>query len=296
MRKNFLLLIIILWVFPSCNFNNNPCPYKGYKSFNNLIYYRYADLGVKTEHISPGKIMEFSINYSRMNNSIFWDSHYLGYPFTILLSYNSLLKSSGYQEMLLKCNEGDSINFILKKDMLFAGKATSSLLCSDSMVRVNVRILSILDSNQLKIKMKKTIMSEKDKELEEYNELTHYLAANNIPDSDKKGDIYLVPLICGSGPEITNGCRVIISYRGYFINHTIFDSTPVNEPLDFVIGDSGQVLNGMEKGIKKMREGEKAKIIIPSHSAFGEKGSSTGIIPPYATLVYEVTILKVNRP
>ena len=45
-----------------------------------------------------------------------------------------------------------------------------------------------------------------------------------------------------------------------------------------------------------MREGEKAKIIIPSQLAFGENGSSTGIVPPYTSVIYEVTMLKVNDP
>ena len=163
------------------------------------------------------------------------------------------------------------------------------------MLKVNIRVVSILDSAQLKAKLEKYALLGKDKEIKEQVELNRYIQQNNVPDSDKKGDIYLIPLVEGSGPEIGRGCRVTISYTGYVLNHKRFDSIPVNDPMDFVIGDSGQVISGLERGIKKMKEGEKAKIIIPSHSAFGEKGSSTGIVPPYTTLVYEVTMLKVKE-
>jgi FKBP-type peptidyl-prolyl cis-trans isomerase FkpA len=294
MRKGLLFLTIIL-VISSCSFKKQPEPYKGYTLYNGSVYYRYAGLSVRRERIAPGETMEVFINYSRMNDSVFWDSRGLWYPFTILLSYDSLEKSSTYRKLLLKSNEGDSINFIVKKEKVFGSYYTPRYLANDSMIKVNIRIASILDSNQLKDKMKKYTLLGKDKELKEQIELTRYIMLNNVPDSDKKGNIYLIPLIYGSGPEVTSGSRVSISYRGYFLNHRTFDSIPVNEPLDFVIGDSGQVIAGMETGIKKMREGEFAKIIIPSHSAFGEKGSSTGIVPPYATVVYEVTMLKVKQ-
>ena len=79
------------------------------------------------------------------------------------------------------------------------------------------------------------------------------------------------------------------------MNDKTFDSIPMNDPLSFNMADSAQVIKGLEIGLKKMRQGEVAKIIIPSHSAFGEKGSSTGIVPPYTTLVYEVIMLNVKE-
>lgn len=294
MQKRFLFLFVILFIY-SCSFNKKQGPYKGYMVYDNGIYYKYADLGVKGVRVAPGKTLEVFINYARMNDSVFWDSRGLWYPFTMLIPYDSVLKSNTYRKMLLKCNEGDSINLIVKKDMILGGGLKLAYSISDSMVKVNIRIAAILDSAQLKAKLEKYALLGKDKEIREQVELTRYLLYNNVPDSDKNGDIYLIPMLQGNGPEITAGCRVTISYTGYFLNHKTFDSIPVNDPLDFVIGDSGQVISGLERGIKKMREGEKAKIIIPSHSAFGEKGSSTGIVPPYTTIVYEVTMLKVKE-
>jgi peptidylprolyl isomerase len=43
-----------------------------------------------------------------------------------------------------------------------------------------------------------------------------------------------------------------------------------------------------------MNEGEKAKFIIPSQLTYGKKGSSTGIVPPYTTVIYEIELVKLN--
>lgn len=293
MKKKLFFLFLIL-IACSCNFKKRS-PYKGYIYCSDNVYYRYADLGTKHATIEPGETMEVLINYARMNDSVFWDSRGLWYPFTILFSYDSLEKNMSYGKILLKCNEGDSVNFIIKKNMLGSSRFNYGCLVADSMVKVNIRVASILNPSQIQAKMEHYALLGKDKELKEQYELERYLKLNKIPDSDKKGEIYVVPMVKGSGPQVTEGSDVSISYRGYFMNLKTFDSIPKNDPLDFTIGNSGQVINGLETGIKKMREGEVAKIIIPSHSAYGEKGSSTGIVPPYTTVVFEVTMLKVKQ-
>ena len=72
------------------------------------------------------------------------------------------------------------------------------------------------------------------------------------------------------------------------------DSNYENQPFEYVIGAEEQLIEGLENGVKKMREGEKAKFIIPSHLAFGSSGSSTGLVPPFTTVIYEVELLKVQ--
>ncbi len=294
MLKKIFFPAIIVGIF-SCNFKKMPSPYKGYKSLNNSIFYKYSDIGVKQRRIALGETMELYVNYSRMNDSVFWDSRGQWFPFTILVSYDSLEKSNSYKKLLLKSNEGDSINFIMKKELLFGSGFNPQYLATDSMVKVNVRISAILDSGMLMNKLRQYSLLGKDKEMQEQIELAKYVTSGKIPDSDKRGDIYLITITKGDGPYAVGGSRVSIAYRGYFINHKTFDSIPLNDPLDFTIGDSGQVITGLENGIKKMREGDVAKIIIPSQSAFGEKGSSSGIVPPYTTLVYEVTMIKVKQ-
>jgi FKBP-type peptidyl-prolyl cis-trans isomerase len=65
--------------------------------------------------------------------------------------------------------------------------------------------------------------------------------------------------------------------------------------MEFVFGEQGQVIKGFETAISLLNEGAQAKFIIPSQLAYGEKGSSTGIVPPYTTLVYEIELLKLTK-
>ena len=73
-----------------------------------------------------------------------------------------------------------------------------------------------------------------------------------------------------------------------------FDNTyGMEEPFVFNLGDPDQVIEGFETGLQLMRKRGKARFIIPSQLGFGDKGSSTGIVPPFATLVYEVELKNV---
>ena len=65
------------------------------------------------------------------------------------------------------------------------------------------------------------------------------------------------------------------------------------DSLKFVYGSPDQLIEGLELGIQGLREGAEAKLIIPSHLAFGKEGSSSGIVPPYEPILYEVKILSV---
>jgi FKBP-type peptidyl-prolyl cis-trans isomerase len=110
----------------------------------------------------------------------------------------------------------------------------------------------------------------------------------------KDENVYLVPMHNGNGAGIKSGDMLSLAYKGYFISGRMFDSIPERNPLQFRYGDTAQVVKGLEIALKRMQEGEEAKIIIPSQLAFGENGSSTGIVPPYTTVIYEVRLLKVN--
>ncbi|MCB0402277.1 MAG: FKBP-type peptidyl-prolyl cis-trans isomerase [Flavobacteriales bacterium] len=98
----------------------------------------------------------------------------------------------------------------------------------------------------------------------------------------------------GKGSKVERDREITIHYKGSFLNNLEFDNTYSGSGLTFNYGTPGQVIPGLEKALKGMREGEKAKIIIPSQLAFGEEGSSTQVVPPYTSLVYELEIVKIN--
>jgi FKBP-type peptidyl-prolyl cis-trans isomerase FkpA len=88
----------------------------------------------------------------------------------------------------------------------------------------------------------------------------------------------------------------VVHYEGRFLNGKFFDSTRQrNDPFQFVYGQQWQVVKGMEEAIGMMHEGEKALFIMPSGLAFGQTGSSTGIVPPFTSLIFEVELLLVKK-
>ena len=97
----------------------------------------------------------------------------------------------------------------------------------------------------------------------------------------------------GTGAQAVAGKTVSVHYTGKFQDGRIFDSSVSRgEPISFKLG-AGQVIKGWDEGIAMMRVGGKAQLIIPSDLAYGERGAG-GVIPPNATLVFDVELVAVK--
>ena len=97
----------------------------------------------------------------------------------------------------------------------------------------------------------------------------------------------------GSGAAASTGKKVTVHYTGTLTDGKVFDSSETRKaPFTFTLGE-GQVIPGWDKGVDGMKVGERRKLTIPSSLAYGEKGVGH-IIPPNATLVFEVELLNVE--
>jgi FKBP-type peptidyl-prolyl cis-trans isomerase FkpA len=97
----------------------------------------------------------------------------------------------------------------------------------------------------------------------------------------------------GEGLEAVPGKKVVVHYTGTLLDGTKFDSSvDRQEPFDFRLG-SGAVIKGWDEGVKGMKVGGKRKLTIPPAMAYGEAGIG-GVIPPNATLQFEVELLDVQ--
>ena len=107
------------------------------------------------------------------------------------------------------------------------------------------------------------------------------------------GLIYVDEVI-GDGDLAAVGKTVTVNYTGMFEDGKIFDTSlqPGRGPFDFSLG-TGEVIRGWDEGIDGMQVGGKRKLTIPPHLAYGEAGTG-GVIPPNATLVFEVELLGVQ--
>jgi len=110
-----------------------------------------------------------------------------------------------------------------------------------------------------------------------------------------RGGLKVTDLKVGSGPMAEPGQTVAVHYTGWLTDGTKFDSSlDRGKPFAFTLGaDPPQVIRGWEEGVKGMRVGGKRKLMIPSDMAYGQDGSPP-VIPPGATLVFEVELMDVR--
>lgn len=97
----------------------------------------------------------------------------------------------------------------------------------------------------------------------------------------------------GTGEEAKAGQTVSVHYVGTLTNGTKFDaSRDRGQPFDFPLGQR-RVIAGWDQGVAGMKVGGLRKLTIPPHLGYGAQGAA-GVIPPNATLIFEVELLRVR--
>lgn len=104
--------------------------------------------------------------------------------------------------------------------------------------------------------------------------------------------LYWQDLAEGTGVAAAVGHDVVLHYRGWFPDGTLFDSSyDRNDPIEFHLG-GGQVISGMDEGIVGMQPGGIRKLVIRPELAYGKRGK--GPIRPLTTLVFEVELVSIR--
>jgi FKBP-type peptidyl-prolyl cis-trans isomerase len=100
-------------------------------------------------------------------------------------------------------------------------------------------------------------------------------------------------LTLGTGDEASKGQSVDVHYTGWLVSGEKFDSSKDHgEPFAFVLG-GGQVIRGWDEGVQGMKVGGTRKLTIPPQLGYGARGAG-GVIPPNATLVFEVELIGIR--
>ena len=104
-------------------------------------------------------------------------------------------------------------------------------------------------------------------------------------------------LTVGTGATASSGNRVTVAYTGWLFDSgkpdskgRQFDSAP---SFTFTVG-AGQVIKGWDQGVPGMRVGGQRRLIIPPDLAYGSAGAGNGVIPPNATLVFDITLISIG--
>jgi FKBP-type peptidyl-prolyl cis-trans isomerase len=113
--------------------------------------------------------------------------------------------------------------------------------------------------------------------------------------------VLVTDLSAGIGDEALPGMVVVVHYTGWLYDPAATDqrgrkfdsSRDRGQPLSFPLG-AGRVIRGWEQGLPGMRIGGIRRLVIPSSLAYGARGAGNGVIPPNATLIFDVELLAVE--
>jgi FKBP-type peptidyl-prolyl cis-trans isomerase FkpA len=109
--------------------------------------------------------------------------------------------------------------------------------------------------------------------------------------SKTSSGLYYQDLVVGEGDEAVAGDSVTVFYTGWLHDGTQFDSNVGGDPITF---DLDEVIQGWKEGVPGMRVGGQRKLVIPSTLAYGAQGAGGGVIPPHATLVFDIELLGIG--
>jgi FKBP-type peptidyl-prolyl cis-trans isomerase FkpA len=284
----FLLTCILIVLFVSCN---DRSPYPGYSKGEKGIYYQLNKIGESTLKPEINDYITADIVYKTMNDSVFFTGR------RKLQIQNSVTEGS-IVDCFLMLSQGESASFIISADAFFRETLQTEaplFIPSGSMMKVNLDIIEIQTTQQY----------EKEKEaflnwIEDFGDyekvvLQQFLKEEKLSVKPTGSGLFYLKLREGNGKKIVAGDTLTLNYEGRFLNGKFFDSTiKRKQPFQFVYGTEWQVVKGLEEAIGMMSEGEKSLFILPSDLAFGNEGSSTGIVPPFTSLLFEVEIISIN--
>ncbi len=296
LKKSSLYLLIVAIVSSSCLHNS---AYKGYTETDSGLFYKLQSVGDGKAKPALGDYLQLVITYKTEKDSIFFDSYSTNETGKVILPFKHSSFIGSFEEGLINMNAGDSVSFIVNADSLFKKffKAPLPLFLNPgSKVKMDIKLHSILSEKEYLAELEKYQQMIDDRDIEEQRKLQLFLDTSRTQFFPLENGMFYLPIKQGTGsfPEV--GSKVKIQYKGFFLNGKQFESTYDRvQPLEYTIGEQEQVIKGIETAINLMNEGSKTKFIIPSHLAFGESGSSTNIVPPYSTVIYEIELLNLTK-
>jgi FKBP-type peptidyl-prolyl cis-trans isomerase FkpA len=115
----------------------------------------------------------------------------------------------------------------------------------------------------------------------------------NLPSTPLPNGMEFIDIQVGAGDQALAGKLVTVHYTGWLTDGKKFDSSrDRRDPFQFALG-RGQVIKGWDEGVQGMRVGGQRRLIIPPSLGYGQRGAP-GAIPPNATLIFDVELLKVQ--
>lgn len=282
-RKLIIFLCLALAVM-SC------AKHHGYKEISEGLYLKLLSIGeTPNDSIRNKDFVSIHITYSKLNDSAFYSRKI---KFQVFDSSDAIIDKA-----LLSLADQDSAVFIVPARKFFNEDLNTAIPSFiEDEVKLNIKILEHQSYADFVEEKERFLAWANDFKGYESVFLRQYISKQALPTDQLESGIYKILLDEGLGVVPEKGDTVSMQYAGKFLNGKFFDSSSDSKRhFQFVLGTEWQVIKGLESAIKNMKEGEHSLFIMHSDLAFGSSGSSTGIIPPYTSVVFEVKLDRVAK-
>jgi len=260
---------------------------KGFKVHPSGFSYKFIEMKPEGQIPKTGDILVLSLKIVNKDNKVFDESDY----YRIQMSQPAF--KGDFFTALALLQVGDSACFKLDALKFFEKNRKRDLpveFKQGDPVFLYVRLKNIIDTKDLEVERENSYHTDAQ---QEKSLLRDYIRITNTTAKPTASGLYYIEQKAGTGKKAEIGKTLVVDYTGTTIDGKIFDSSlQKGRPISFVLG-RGQVINGWEEGFQLMREGGKARLIIPSELAYGKDGLNN-IILPYSTLVFDVELLEVK--
>jgi FKBP-type peptidyl-prolyl cis-trans isomerase FkpA len=291
MRGRTICFLVLAVLFgSSCDWFSK---YPGYKNTRHRIYYQLHKFGDDSVKAGPGDYITVNLVYQTMQDSVFFKG-------TRKIQVEHPAYNGAIDECFCMLASGECATFILGADDFFSKTLQSNLptfMPAGGPMKITIEMLEIQTEAEYNNEKEAFLSWIKDFGNYEKVILEQFISEKKLPVDPLPSGIYYLNIKPGIGKKVEIGDTITVNYEGRFLNGKFFDSTVKRrQPFQFVYGTEWQVIKGLEEAIGMMREGEKSLFIMPSELGFGNQGSSTGVIPPFTSLIFEVEILSISSP
>jgi FKBP-type peptidyl-prolyl cis-trans isomerase FkpA len=281
----FSLTIGMLFLGISCSTNN------GVKETPDGLKYQFHTQEGEGELPAVNDILTASMVYS-INDSVLFDSRQMQAPMQFPLMAPAF--NGDFFEGIAMMRKGDSASFWSPADSVmlkvFQTGTLPPFVKSGDVIRFDVKLVDFASQEEFMAKQTQEMEAQR---LVSQQNMMAFIESEGITSAPTESGLYYVEVKAGNGKKPTAGQKVSVHYTGSLLDGTKFDSSlDRGQPFTFTLG-VGQVIPGWDEGIALMRVGGKAKLIIPSQLAYGER--DMGTIPAHSPLIFDVELLSIEE-
>ncbi len=290
--KNYSKFLIIALVAIIALGATGCSKYKGYKKDKKTgMYYKVFNQDKKAAQPVDGDFVEFMFTL-RTEDSTIIPTYHSGDQII-----ESLFKGDFY-DALRFMHEKDSVSFILDGDSIFKYfMGNQAYPFGEKPLYMDLKLLKITPKEEFekqRTEMRKQYeMALEEAKIAEDSLITNYLKTNKITSKPTSTGLYFVKKSPGKGAKIVDGSVVEVHYILSLIDGTLIQSSyEMGQPIKLTVGKK-EVIPAWDEALVMMKQGEKAKLIIPSKIGYGAQGMGQ-MIPPYSTLIFEIEVVSVQ--